>query len=445
LEGLGLVASCSMDRTVKLWDLSSRRLKNTLVGHPQGVCNMSYHSDLRLLVTAGFGFPLLVSNPYVSRPISRLSGHAAPNAGVSVIAGSHLLVSGDVAGVFKLWDLRNFGCIQTFVVGAAGSVGRGLGLCSPYRKLVCGGRFISCFQQLRDVDADVADATPVLSIGYNTSDLTFWTASATTLKVWDAESGVSLREYANAPHSLSVACLDKHGRRFIFGDGSGRMRALNYLNGGMQGEFAYAGAAGSGGGALIHEPEHQLLVSATAAGRICVHATAPQERGRLVRRLVRAASRELSALALSAHLGLVASGNADGRVDFWDFQSLRHEGVCQGAHPAGVVCLQFLDPLPLLLTADTEGNVALFATRPSAQALVVCYRWINWSAAAAMAAATAATVTAARRSVSGSRKITNRFCCPPLLCSLTFAVYLGAESGHVTEWNLMPLLDSLSK
>ncbi|CAM9581813.1 unnamed protein product, partial [Phaeothamnion confervicola] len=30
LEGLGLVASSSMDRTVKLWDLSSRRLKNTL-------------------------------------------------------------------------------------------------------------------------------------------------------------------------------------------------------------------------------------------------------------------------------------------------------------------------------------------------------------------------------------------------------------------------------
>ncbi|CAM9440600.1 unnamed protein product, partial [Discosporangium mesarthrocarpum] len=113
LQDHGLLASCSMDHTVKLWDLSTHRLKNTL----QGVRHMAYCPEYRLVVSGGFCYDILVSNPYVSKPINRLHGHCAPIVGVEIPPNSPQagrLITADEDGMCKLWDLRNFSCVQTF-------------------------------------------------------------------------------------------------------------------------------------------------------------------------------------------------------------------------------------------------------------------------------------------------------------------------------------------
>eukprot|EP00953_Heterococcus_sp_UTEX-ZZ885_P006321 3868-Heterococcus_DN1.PRE.4 len=188
LPELGLLASTSLDHTIKLWDLATCRLRRSLTGHAQGVKHITYcphhnmqqcvvplslmctcvhvymcararcimwsiactsyclrsalatcvtcHHDIaalynayytmsvtrpkacmqycmylainaipmslcfahtyytvcmhyahRLIASGGFAFDVVLSNPYVQQPISKLHGHTAPIVGVQIVPG----------------------------------------------------------------------------------------------------------------------------------------------------------------------------------------------------------------------------------------------------------------------------------------------------------------------------------------------------------------------
>merc|ERR1719316_2487040 len=64
---------------------------------------------------AGLDQEALVWNPYVERvPIFRLKGHSHALSGVAIVPGTAQILTADVAGSFRLWDMRNFRCVQAF-------------------------------------------------------------------------------------------------------------------------------------------------------------------------------------------------------------------------------------------------------------------------------------------------------------------------------------------
>ena len=63
-------------------------------------------------------------------------------------------------------------------------------------------------------------------------------------------------------------------------------------------------------------------------------------------------------------LNLVASAGPDFTVRLWDFQFAKLEHVCVG-HKEEVTALAFVDPYPVLLSADCGGNIFFWAVRPS--------------------------------------------------------------------------------
>ena len=60
LPSLEIVASASMDHTVRLWDMHTGKARKTLTGHTKGVRSMAYSPDYRFLVSAGFDYDALV-------------------------------------------------------------------------------------------------------------------------------------------------------------------------------------------------------------------------------------------------------------------------------------------------------------------------------------------------------------------------------------------------
>ena len=86
LEGLEILASASIDKTIKLWDLPTCKLRRTLNGHSKGVRQIAYSSEYRFLFSVGFDFDVLVWNPYVANLILRLSDHGTSLCGVSIVS-----------------------------------------------------------------------------------------------------------------------------------------------------------------------------------------------------------------------------------------------------------------------------------------------------------------------------------------------------------------------
>jgi WD40 repeat protein len=72
LPNLGLIASASLDLTIRLWDLGKRITKTILKGHEKGVVCMIYSQEYSLLISGGLDSYALVWNPRVKNPIFTL-------------------------------------------------------------------------------------------------------------------------------------------------------------------------------------------------------------------------------------------------------------------------------------------------------------------------------------------------------------------------------------
>ena len=56
IPSLESLASASMDRKIRLWDVHSGKHKKMLEGHSKGVRSLAYSPDYRFLVSAGFDY-----------------------------------------------------------------------------------------------------------------------------------------------------------------------------------------------------------------------------------------------------------------------------------------------------------------------------------------------------------------------------------------------------
>ncbi|CAM9382860.1 unnamed protein product [Ectocarpus sp. 8 AP-2014] len=279
---------------------------------------------------------------------------------------------------------------------------------SPLSKRVfVGGRSVDSFEVLRDDCEDLTDESPVLAVCFNTTNLTFVTASAGSVKVWDALKGDLLCADARKQESQQTAaaaaavaaaavesvgrngeifsmCLGAKGRTIVTGDGLGHIKVVyNQANYTELKNYTYPeckGKAHEGNvRALILVEEHSLLISASSDRSISIHDESKRDGGALLRRITNASWSEITVLRYSSHLGLIASGNTDGSIQLWNFEQARHEGCCEELHQYPVTCLAFLDPFPILLSADAAGHLALWAVPPARVGLRYkrIFTWIN--------------------------------------------------------------------
>ncbi|CAN0265862.1 unnamed protein product, partial [Ectocarpus sp. 12 AP-2014] len=107
------------------------------------------------------------------------------------------LITADMDGFCKLWDLRTFSCVGTFTSNAAASKKMGAkreptSTCSPAtrepvitcmtvnplsKRVFVGGRTVDSFEVLRDECENLTDESAILAVFFNTTNLTFVTAS----------------------------------------------------------------------------------------------------------------------------------------------------------------------------------------------------------------------------------------------------------------------------
>jgi WD40 repeat protein len=114
LPKLNYMASASLDKTVSIWDAYSNRQLLKLYGHTKGALAIDYAAEYRLLVSAGFEHDACIWSPFVSTMVYRLKGHHHSLVGCQAVKDTPEIITADISGVFKLWDIRNFQCVQTF-------------------------------------------------------------------------------------------------------------------------------------------------------------------------------------------------------------------------------------------------------------------------------------------------------------------------------------------
>ena len=115
------LVTAGYDGNICLWDSITHLPKKELKGHSKGVYSLEWCDWSQMnqcLISAGLDHEAFIWNTYVKEKIFLLRGHNHPLVGVKCLPDTPQIVTADIAGMVKVWDVRNFLCMQTFNVPA---------------------------------------------------------------------------------------------------------------------------------------------------------------------------------------------------------------------------------------------------------------------------------------------------------------------------------------
>jgi len=382
LKKLNTLVSASLDTTIRIWDVYTHQQIMKLEGHKKGVFNLDYNAEYRLLFSCGFDHDVCVWSPFVSTMIYRLKGHHSTLVGCQCVENTNEIITADSAGVFKLWDVSKFQNLQTFFVGNSTEYGGNSGMtlnCFFHVKLpnpqqgeddsriFAASKTIYSLDQGRVLHEATSDFSTVQWVAWIEASSTIITVSENNLIVWDGIMGSKTSTHKNiCEYEISAACLDNRKRKVILGDIMGNIGVYNPINGALMKSIVNDVNCTVISIMYVSEGDNRRFVGGFANGLIKVYNEESLEDCGLLHSFDTAYSfPELTRLCHSGEDQTVAcTGAASLTVKLWDCDTGKSEydlTVCP--EPEHVMYLGYLDPLPLLVTSDSYGNVLIWGSR----------------------------------------------------------------------------------
>eukprot|EP00474_Spongospora_subterranea_P005636 CRZ06094.1 hypothetical protein [Spongospora subterranea] len=192
-----------------------------------------------VIASAGYDHKVKVWDPYVDKSICSLNGHFNPLISVSAVEGTPQIITADTSGVVKIWDIRNYACIQAFSLRTTDGVSldsvSSLAIVPGRRRILIGGiGGVITYDGLSQAGRNplLADTEPTSIALYNDHFATFVTAAGRSLKIWETKSGAIRSVYRDVTETVITALAFDHSqKKIVVGDGTGTIRVLNGMNG----------------------------------------------------------------------------------------------------------------------------------------------------------------------------------------------------------------------
>ena len=103
-----------------IWDLQlleyKDKLKDLKYKHKKGIVSLASIEEKNWLLSCGVEHYVIIWDLVVGKHVGLLQGHSMSLLGVKILNGTDQIVTGDVGGIFKVWDSRDLSLVQTFSI-----------------------------------------------------------------------------------------------------------------------------------------------------------------------------------------------------------------------------------------------------------------------------------------------------------------------------------------
>jgi len=106
------LATCSDDKTVKVWDLESGQVTNTLLGHSGLILCLDAHPKQPILVSGSDDTKMIVWQAAQGKVTKIIQAHSEPVSSVSFNRDGTIIVSGSYDGSCKLWNATTYELVK---------------------------------------------------------------------------------------------------------------------------------------------------------------------------------------------------------------------------------------------------------------------------------------------------------------------------------------------
>lgn len=215
-----ILASAHDDKTIKLWDLNSKQLISTLIGHSQAVKSVAFSPDGQLLASGSDDKTIKLWDVNTLKEICTLSGHSHAVKSVAFspchFTGetSVLLASGSWDKTVKLWDVKTASAVCTL---SGHQLQVSAGAFSPQGEILASASLDRTIRLWRMREFKnrpyytlssilLGHAWAVLTVAFSPDGKVLATGSDdNTIKLWDVNTGQVIATLSG--HSWSVTAL----------------------------------------------------------------------------------------------------------------------------------------------------------------------------------------------------------------------------------------------
>ena len=383
LEGVDQLVSASLDTTLCMWDTYTHEMTTHLKGHKKGVFSMSYHPSFRLLISSGFEHDAYVWSPFVKALVYKLKGHHASLIGVQFVEGSNEIITADTDGLFKLWDIRSFKCLQTFgseMTNMRSSKdsfalnaffhtklppSKEIQKEDDSRIFAC-SKMVIALDQERIIHDAITDSKTVNFVEFNPETQIFLSVSESNLIIWDALLGSRTMNHNKIADGadITACCLDNRRRKIVIGTVNGTIDVYNPQNGELM--KSCPNDVGHAVVSLVYDAENRRFVAGYANGLLRLYDENGLEDCPVIRTFDEYHNHPelLTAQFCPADDCVATCGSSSELIKLWDYASGKMEMEINGCDDdEHFVDLIFLLPHAIIASADSRGNVILWGSR----------------------------------------------------------------------------------
>jgi len=367
IEQNNVIVSCDLAGVIFLWNLATLEDKRPLGSHNKGCLCLAYLESKNLLLSTGYEHQVYVWDIVVGEMVSSLQGHSQSLIGVKIFPGTYQIITGDVSGIFKVWDSRTMSLVQTFTIPTAvNKKANGFCVTNPQKKrIIIGADKVYFFDYEESQEGNLADSKLCIAVLHNEVFNVFVTAHLDCVKIWDANTGALKQVFRELTEAeVSFVCFDSRKRKLFIGDVEGRIILINILNGVQMKYFSKHKNYIS---AMAYYDFGKKLISGSWDGSVKIHDdNSPEEKGQLLYELGSARNYNVNScnsIAFNEKMGILASGFDNGNVTLINMKSLSSEGTL--TEHKKVCLLNYIMELPAIIVCDQYGIIHFWSLIPT--------------------------------------------------------------------------------
>jgi WD40 repeat protein len=353
-----LLASGSVDNTVKLWDVAARQELRTLTGPRTQIGAVTFSSDGQWLAGGGLGGTIHLWNVFTGQGGRSLAGHSLKVLALAFSPDNRLLASGSADNTIKIWDLETGRELHTFT-GHKGWVTT-VAFASDSKLLASGGKDklvkLWTVNNSRELQTFAGHTGEITTVAFDSSGKYLVSgAMDNTLYLWDVNKHRKLQTL-NGHNDRIVAVAFSSDSRSIISASSGQKTIKFWdLASGKETRSLSEPDTIEAITSAAFSPDAESLAFTTGNKNISIRKLAGAKEERPL--LSRASS--VYATAFSPDGKWFAAGGNDSSVSLWEVATGRELFNLPG-NIGWITSVVFSPDSRLLATGGLSGNIKLW-------------------------------------------------------------------------------------
>ena len=229
------IMTSSFDATICVTNFGDTKRGRLLHGHTKEIYSMDWCEKYKLLASCSRDKEVRLWNPFISNPLVTLIGHEKPIVDVKFNLEDRQIITLDTGKTIKVWDMRNYKLLQTVHDASNSKNPCSTMLYNPKKSsIITASNKLKMFPMKRTLTDFAKDfkghRTPIIACLYNETLKQLITCDESLVCVWDVTTGKLIFKFL-IPNKISTAILDVMKRRLIVSSHNGEVSLWNYING----------------------------------------------------------------------------------------------------------------------------------------------------------------------------------------------------------------------